>query len=594
MADKHIYTAFTFSPVQGFIEKSRKLRDLYGASLILSYLSQQIVKAVHNSENVSVVSPALINIQRGMPNRILIKGEFKEDVARKVLLDAWKDILFVCKNWIEDKLKDFDYEWEREWKHWGNHTWEIFWGTGSGNTEAEGIIAAMDNLETRKLERAWTAINWIGESSSLTGTDGIAFPALGSKDRKPKNLKFGSEKDEIENFYDKLASITEGIQERFEDDDSTEEDSEKDNYVEEDPEEDNPEGKFIALKEQLSIPELVKRLVTLDEIREDISKRRNDYLSFAKLPRGFKEIQRKPTATTPGQWTGWFMGDGDEVGKKLKKIAREQGEQGIQEFTYALRDWGKNFYNNFYKETKLGRVIYAGGDDFLGVIYNKNPNKPIQALVAFDWLMTLQKKWSEHKQDINLSVGFVWVAGSVPQRDVLQHCRDAEKRAKNLKRNRVTIRIVFNSGQYVEWTCPWDYLHILKDYCDRDNNTYYEWECNGRKDQYKPNWSHVYGDLTQLKARHAFGLSENRRRLIVNDNTVNAGQIIDNRRAFLDFFDMYFPNWGKTLRENEKLLVGASDDASPAQKAKLMIRWVENLITVGWHLCSNISSSFER
>ena len=28
-----IYTAITFAPVQGFIEKSRKLRDLYGMAL---------------------------------------------------------------------------------------------------------------------------------------------------------------------------------------------------------------------------------------------------------------------------------------------------------------------------------------------------------------------------------------------------------------------------------------------------------------------------------------------------------------------------------------------------------------------------------
>ncbi|MFN7715048.1 MAG: type III-B CRISPR-associated protein Cas10/Cmr2, partial [Pseudanabaenaceae cyanobacterium] len=38
------YTVITFAPVQGFIEKSRKLRDLYGASQILSYLSYCLVK----------------------------------------------------------------------------------------------------------------------------------------------------------------------------------------------------------------------------------------------------------------------------------------------------------------------------------------------------------------------------------------------------------------------------------------------------------------------------------------------------------------------------------------------------------------------
>ena len=46
MTSETIYTAISFAPVQGFIEKSRKLRDLYGASLILSYLSQSLIKKI--------------------------------------------------------------------------------------------------------------------------------------------------------------------------------------------------------------------------------------------------------------------------------------------------------------------------------------------------------------------------------------------------------------------------------------------------------------------------------------------------------------------------------------------------------------------
>ncbi|MFB2771569.1 type III-B CRISPR-associated protein Cas10/Cmr2 [Pelatocladus sp. BLCC-F211] len=200
---KDTYTAITFAPVQGFIEKSRKLRDLYGASLILSYLSQQIVLAADKLPETTVISPANISIQKGMPNRILIKGHFPAETARKVLLTAWKDILAVCRNWIETKLSDYEYEWEREWGHWGKHTWEIFWGTG------KTIAAAMEDLETRKLSRAWTAINWIGESSSLTGTDGIAFPGLGGEDRNPKDLTYRSEQGDIQKFYESLANITE-------------------------------------------------------------------------------------------------------------------------------------------------------------------------------------------------------------------------------------------------------------------------------------------------------------------------------------------------------------------------------------------------
>ncbi|MBL1200256.1 MAG: CRISPR-associated protein Cmr2 [Nostoc sp. GBBB01] len=564
------YTAITFAPVQGFIEKSRKLRDLYGASLILSYLSQQIVLEAKQSRELEVISPGSIDLQKGMPNRILIKGIFSEDDARKVLLTAWKDILGVCQNWIRRNLKDFEpYFWEREWENWGNHTWEIFWGTGTGSTEAEGIIAAMENLETRKLSRAWTGLNWIGESSSLTGTDGIAFPGLGGKQRNPKNLTYRSEKTKIEEFYTRLAEITEETGE------------------------DTPEGKFIALNEKLSIPELVKRLVTRHGIADEISKKRKHNPPFEKLPQSFKEIQRKPTKETCGQWTGWFIGDGDKVGKKLKEIARKQGEQGLETFTFQLRKWGEKFYNNFAQETVHGRVVYAGGDDFLGVIFSDKPDKyTIKGLEALEWLMTLRDKWNEHGRDITLSVGFVWVTGSVPLRDILQHCREAEQKAKNLKRDRVTIRIVFNSGQYVEWTCPWDYLHILKQYRDRNCNTYSQWEDSSFNPNKLPNWSHIYSDLTQLKSRHAFGLAENRSRINLDNKTIENS--LNDRSVLLDFFEIYFPNWKAKLKQKEKYLIGAADDATQAQKAQGMIHWIEDLITIGWHLCSDISSSLDH
>jgi CRISPR-associated protein len=57
-----LYTAISFAPVQGFIEKSRKLRDLYGASLILSYLSQGLCRAAEQIPNCTVISPGLIDV----------------------------------------------------------------------------------------------------------------------------------------------------------------------------------------------------------------------------------------------------------------------------------------------------------------------------------------------------------------------------------------------------------------------------------------------------------------------------------------------------------------------------------------------------
>ena len=84
-----VYTAISFAPVQGFIEKSRKLRDLFGASLILSYLSQKIVeRAEAHLGQGCVISPGLIQHQEGMPNRILVKGELTRDFVEKALLEG--------------------------------------------------------------------------------------------------------------------------------------------------------------------------------------------------------------------------------------------------------------------------------------------------------------------------------------------------------------------------------------------------------------------------------------------------------------------------------------------------------------------------
>ena len=557
------YTAITFAPVQGFIEKSRKLRDLYGASLILSYLSQQLVLYV-NKNGLTVISPGIPNLQKGMPNRILIKGEMSKKDAEKILLSAWKEMLKVCREWIENKLPEYQYHWEREWTLWGGHTWEIFHGTGCC------IEAAMNDLETNKLSRDWSAVNWIGESSSLTGTDGIAFPGLGSDYRNPKTLNYKYEDDQIKDFYTKLAEITEN----------------KD--------EENTQGKFIATNEKLSIPELVKRLITLPEIANLISKAISDNEPLEKLKEGFQEIDRKPDPSKdiPGQWTGWFMGDGDEVGKHLQNLAKkDNGDDEIHQFSDAIRKWGEEFYDSFPKKLgsianantiedpqkdnvfpeKLGRIVYAGGDDFLGIIYNpdfsKKPHQKISGFVAYQWLLTLKKKWKEHKQGINVSVGFVWVAGSVPQRDVLQHCREAEKVAKSLGRDRVTIRVVFNSGQYVQWTCPWCYLNILTKYRDRDGKTFEQWEDNGRKKEDFPNWGHVYSDLATLKARHAINLNAK-------------GNNIDESIA-LEIFDIYFYQQKKYLEDNQKEIVGKSDNLE-------LMKWIDGLVHIGWYLCSNI------
>jgi CRISPR-associated protein Cmr2 len=550
------YTAVSFAPVQGFIEKSRKLRDLFGASLILSYLSQQLAKSAEDA-GLQVISPALINVQEGMPNRILIRGLFERNEVEQTLIKAWDKILTTCRTWIETQAFPHEtFSWEHEWLKWKQYTWEIFWGQG------ELPDKAMRDLERRKLKRDWTGVNWTGDSSSLTGTDAIAGPHLGKENKNPGQALTPEKKDELELFYRRLSWLLDHPERRV---GQTLPSLEELRAYEKS----NPDGigKYIAPNERLSIPELVKRLVTYDQIANDIEMEK---LKKKRDDPEFKDIYREA-----GYWTGWFLGDGDRIGQRLKEITASHGDDGLHNFSEAMRQWGQNFQRNRNQFSEdRGRVIYAGGDDFLGVIYSDRPDevelKPpkIKPREALDWLMKLPNQWKalqtelekEFKIKQTYSVGFVWAGHSVPQRDILQHCREAERRAKSLGRDRVTIRVVFNSGQYVQWTCPWNYLDILTKYCDREGRTW------GDK---KLNWAHVYGDWAQLKARHAI---PNRR----------AKQNPTDESLAIALLNLYFSEMGDEIQKKGHWTHVAGDNDALA-----IAEWIDGLILVGWQLCSN-------
>lgn len=550
------YTVITFAPVQGFIEKSRKLRDLYGASQILSYLSYCLVKEVekvYSDHQLQVISPAGTDLIQGMPNRILVLGDINHDRAfnlfRETLYEAWSKIVKACKDWVEQEIKSYvdeearheysweKYDWNMSWKRWQMHAWEIFVGQGAT------IADAMKDLETRKLRRAWAVPNWNGESSSLSGHDAIAHPHM---DREITHESKHNSHDltaEIKAFYKALAQKL------------------------------DPHGKendraYINENERLSIPELIKRLVTYEDVRNQIDYYKvilkEDSKSFEL--ESFTKLLRKDEEKQETYWTGWFMGDGDRIGNYLKNLSNSDQ---VREFSSCLRSWGRSFREDF----GLGRVVYAGGDDFLGVIYGTEDKPQRDKQEVIDWLCGLRSEWERlrnnmrekglrvndgEEPDVSLSVGFVWAGHSVPQRDVLQHCREAEKLAKSLGRDRVTIRVMFNNGQYVQWTTPWGCLEWLKHYKDREGGT---------------NWSHVYSDLAMLKARHA----------IPPESAKNQDSAIA-----LALLDLYFSQNGmdgnsrksEVLSKNPLNITGGSTDRN-------LIQWIENMINVGWQLCSN-------
>ena len=651
MSEDTVYTVITFSPVQGFIERSRKLRDLYGSSYILSYLARTLCLVLEKKYRWHVVSPAAPNVTQGMPNQIIAKCtatsiQLSEQDLCSDFDQAWTLIVDTCREWIETELdikpiKDKTHQgwrsyWTREWGLWSKYAWEFFLVLGK---PGESISAVRQRLNEHKRSRNWTGINWQGESSTLSGADAIAHPSMGRK-INPKKTYLNQE-DDIQAYFEGLTTKLqdEGIivilsQENILDHGKIETlDQEIQAFYRHlirklgksfaaihklrgDP--DDYGSAFIDPREEISIPELVKRLITHQAIINRLLERFNQQqqaqtqdLSQAiqELKTeietdlsvdSFKELNRLPQKDTnqanqPVYWTGWFVGDGDGASDYLKKLGKqgiEAEDRGTTKFSALMRAWGHEFKSTQRHPTQRahvskhlndkGRVIYAGGDDFLGVLYD--PAQQLQPQICLDWFSTFKSKiWdgidptqTSESKPIGVSVGFVWAGPKVPQREVLQHCRAAERSAKAGGKDRIAFRILFNSGNNLEWTCPWWLLEagLMKAYRDRSKGI-------GEH----ANWTHLYNDVAVLESRYAF-----------------RGDQID---VALGLVGLYFGSefrdliadpqnwWNQDDDDHLRLFTGLLGDSQPrtensTSNLRLVCQaindWVINLAKVGFYL----------
>jgi CRISPR-associated protein Cmr2 len=546
------HTIITFAPIQGFIQNSRKLRDLYGSSYLLSYLAWAICHTAETHGH-TIISPALTNVAQGLPNVIVIQGAFPQAIAQTAFNQAWKIAVETCQTWIEQELKldsqgnPWHYHWKRDWNLWATYAWEFFCIQGDDDLSHLKV-----QLSQAKRARDWTGVNWTGESSTLSGADAIAWPELDRPGQDPRKYNYQAEKAKVERFYQQLS--------------------------------DRLSEPFIDPREELSIPELIKRMITHGDVAQKVAANLRSALHEGKpekpdkldelintiqrdlKPGTFKELNRlKRDANTPEHWTGWFQGDGDGAGNHLQTLSPTE----ITTFSHTMRDWGQTLQSNPHLPGDT-RIVYAGGDDFMGVMFENKQQLPIESCLAFFTQFKSQVWDKPATKPINVSVGFVWAGPKIPQREVLQHCRDAEQTAKRSGRDRINFRILFNSGTYLEWACPWWILEkgLFAKYVDRNH-----------KPGLDQNWTHIYNDVAMLESRHAFGPKN------------------DDFEVAIGLFQAYFGTdndlldeanwWNKSDDRKHQTfsgILGEKDKLTPEEIPRALTEWVINLAKVGFHL----------
>lgn len=487
---KDPYTVITFAPVQSFISSSRKLRDLYGSSLLLSHLARALADDAQ-ARGLIVISPAEVSSSRGVPNVLVVKGDYRKGHARDTLLATWKQVLQACRSWLELALvgsdleqEDWERSWGASWKACALHFWEIFHGQGATIQDARRALAV------NKLQRDWSASNWTGESSTLSSAEAVVRPTMGLV-LDPRELDPGEARDEARSF---LAALRDKLGDAF-------------------------AGK----NEELSISELVKRLVTFGPVATRAFATAADPTPKPAelIPERFKALSGWGPDEDKPESIIWFMADGDGIGDHLQSLE----EEDLHRFSRQMRQWAAGLYQKVPRLLNhKAMVVYAGGDDVFGALHESTPGEG--DLVREDlwtWLRTFPDLWEECGQkNLTVSMGLVWADVSVPQREALQHARDAEASAKARGKARFALRLLYASGNHLEWTCPWEWLTpILEHYRDREGRML---QASG--DSKSPSWRHLADDLAWLHSRRAIG-----------DGSTGAKAIAET------LLQTYFPGW---------------------------------------------------
>jgi CRISPR-associated protein Cmr2 len=275
----------------------------------------------------------------------------------------------------------------------------------------------------------------------------------------------------------------------------------------------NLDEAFARENEEIGLTELVKRMVTYREIADDA------FQSLAGAPPG--EILPDRFERTSGRVLSdqqerpetivWFMADGDRVGDHLKRLSEGHDEVAARRaFSSTMRQWAAQLYTAVPHHMGRDRatVVYAGGDDILGALHETQPGRrDLRRDDLFHWLLLFPGLWKTNGQaTLTASMGLVWADSQVPQREALQHAREAEASAKERGRNRFALRLLYASGNHLEWTCPWHWLApILAQYRDREGRLQAGgFDANDRPGG-SPKWRHLAEDLLWLQERHAIG-----------------------------------------------------------------------------------------
>lgn len=451
--NKHLLL-FTLGPVQSFIAQARKTQDLYAGSKLLSDLIKLAILKVGES---NLIFP---EIGDAMPNRFLAYvpaditdyQKFGEGIE-KAVRQKWQQI--ADDTLLKNKPIGFDEQ--------INSHLEIFWVIEELRKSYADTVKSMEKqLAAVKNIRPFSQFNYAGikgergRKCSLDGQRNALFTRERTNDNGIKTLPaFLAEGIEIIN--ERELSEGEGLSaisfvKRFYKNASF--DSTAD----------------IALKyslQQIEDEPMLKTCIALiqdansqlfyeESVREDTLKK---YLREAnkneESANSYKECSDKIRTAVKAKglsmqkYYAILTFDGDDMGKWLAGQWLAEGKD-LEEFHRKFAIRLSAFAKEAKKEVdKVGRTVYAGGDDFLGFV-NLYYLLPVLKRLRGLFREMVNDPLSEFRngKEIAFTAGICIAHYKEPLSLVLDSARDTQKRAKDLDhKNALGITVIKGSGE---------------------------------------------------------------------------------------------------------------------------------------------------
>ena len=493
---------FSISPVQEFIARSRRTRDLLCSSFLLSYLSGHAMMHVIK-ENGTIQFPVVqqdgemhnplllaiegkrLNHQKGpwvgsLPNRFQaeIPDHFHPDACTEAVQQAWKKIADILWKRLVAPVSDLGKETFQIWQRQVDFFWEIHWVIGEQSDLLRrrkywrDFVPTVKKKRKRMLEEGDKCMlfPYLQELSGYTGV------GRKGKHRKKQQKFWSALRNGIDHELDlreneRLSAI--GMIKRF-----------LPVYAEEAigwrfPEE---AEYFPSTQVLASLPWRKKVLLVVPEQAEQYAKEAEKVLRKTSISakRFFpdnpthpwvlmdyraiqpNELKLKPEWKTlkerflalcqevgsePGNYYAILLMDGDQMGELLK--VRQQSKKvslALADFTQAVEKVVRNH---------SGVLIYAGGDDVL-------------ALFPYDQVLTtaiqLREKFRQSFQEYvpslrsaSISASVVFTDQKTPFQQVIPYAHHQLDQIAKEKhgRNSLVVSLYGHSGEIVQWAAPW-------------------------------------------------------------------------------------------------------------------------------------------